>query len=356
MNEISTSLDRVHAAPAIPALPSAGAVITLLCGGALTAGESRAVFADLVAGSLPDPLMAAMFVALRMRGETTANLTGAALALREAAVAFPRPSTVFADSCGTGGDSSGSINVSTAAGIVAAAAGLPVIKHGNGSITSQCGSADVLRMLGAQLDLAPGQSRRVFDETGFCFLFAPLYHPGIAHVGPVRRSLGVRTIMNLLGPCLNPARPEIQLVGVPEPQFLRPVAETLRALGVRRALVVHGSGLDELALHAMTEAVELRDGALEELEITPECAGLERVALASVIGGSPEDNARRLSRLLDGEGKQADEAIVAFNAGALLSLAGVECGLRAGVGRALDTIRSRAAGRLLRDFVEATHA
>src|SRR5439155_4796138 len=182
-------------------------------------------------------------------GETSEELIGAAAALRRAAQPFPSPDYLFADSCGTGGDFSGSINVSTAAGIVAAACGLPVVKHGNRSFTSQCGSADVLEALGAKLDVSAERSRAILDQTGFCFLLAPLYHPGIAHAGPVRRALKVRTIMNLLGPCLNPARPQVQLLGVPDPSLLRPIAETLDALGVERALVVHGSGLDEIALH-----------------------------------------------------------------------------------------------------------
>ncbi|HWJ59152.1 MAG TPA: anthranilate phosphoribosyltransferase [Sphingomicrobium sp.] len=355
MSKFTTLLDRCNSTAAVSAFPSADAFARLLGGFSLTATESRSVFADLVAGALSDSLMAAMFVALRMRGETAEELTGAALALRAAAIEFPAPDTLFADSCGTGGDSSGSINVSTAAGLIAAASGLPLIKHGNGSFTSRCGSADVLRMLGAKLDLSPARSRQVFDEVGFCFLFAPLYHPGIAHAGPVRRALKVRTIMNLLGPCLNPARPEVQLVGVPEARFVRPVAETLRALGTRRALIVHGSGLDELALHGVTEAIELKDGGLDEYEITPEIAGVPRTPLGLVRGGAPEENARRLMQLLDGKGQAADESIVALNAGALLYLAGMAADLREGAACAADTIRSGAGQRLLRQFVEATH-
>lgn len=355
MNALTTLLNRRGSASADGVLPSADPLACLLGGNDLSDREARLIFADLVAGRLSDPLMAALFIALRMQGESAAVLTGAALALREAAAHFSAPDTLFADSCGTGGDSSGSINVSTAAGMVAAAAGLPVAKHGNGSFTSQCGSADVLRALGAKLDIASDHSRRVLDQTGFCFLLAPLYHPGIAHAGPVRRALKVRTVMNLLGPCLNPARPPVQLVGVPEPKFLRPIAETLRALGVQRALVVHGSGLDELALHGMTEAVELRDGKLGELEIMPESAGLPRIELQAIVGGSADGNAVRLRRLLEGDGKAADEAIVAFNAGALLSIAGRAPDLREGVGLALETIRSGAGGRLLQHFIEATH-
>src|SRR3982750_242447 len=277
---------------------SEAAITRLLDGGDLDRDEARGLFSRIVEGSLSEPLMAAAFVALRVKGETAEELTGAALALREAARHFPTPAYLFADSCGTGGDFSGSINVSTAAGLVAAACGLPVVKHGNRSFTSKCGSADVLAALGARLDLTPLESREILDRTGFCFLLAPHYHPGIAHAGPVRRAPKGRTIMNLLGPCLNPARPKVQLLGVAAPKLLRPIAETLRALGVERALVVHGSGLDEIALHGFTSAVSLVGGEIDELEITPEQAGLDRMPVQSIAGGSPEENAARLVALL----------------------------------------------------------
>jgi anthranilate phosphoribosyltransferase len=331
------------------------AVSRLLDGHDLDRGESRELFRTIVEGCLPEPLMAAAFVALRMRGETADELIGAAAALRSAARAFPSPDYLFADSCGTGGDFSGSINVSTAAGLVAAACGLPVVKHGNRSFTSKCGSADVLAALGARLDLSPLESREILDRTGFCFLLAPQYHPGIAHAGPVRRALKVRTIMNLLGPCLNPARPKVQLLGVADPKLLGPIAETLFALGVERALVVHGSGLDEIALHGFTQAIMLRDGAFEDLEITPEQAGLRRLSQDRIVGGTPRQNADRLTRLLDGKGGEADEGIVALNAGALLMTAGRIADLHRGVAMALDAIRSGAAAATLAEFVEASH-
>ena len=331
------------------------AVAQLLDGRDLDRTQAKAVFSTIVCGGLPDPLMAAVFVALRVRGETAEELIGAACALRAAARAFPSPGYVFADSCGTGGDYSGSINVSTAAALVAAACGLPVVKHGNRSFTSKCGSADVLDALGARLDLTPLESREILDQTGFCFLLAPLYHPGIAHAGPVRRSLKVRTIMNLLGPCLNPARPRVQLLGVADPQLLRPIAETLRALGVEKALVVHGSGLDEIAVHGFTQAIRLDHGDFEELEITPEQAGLRRLTVDQIAGGLPQENARRLTKLLSGSGREADESVVALNAGALLTTAGKADSLRAGVAMALDAIRAGRPAGVLQEFVEASH-
>ncbi len=316
--------------------------------------EMRALFGRLVEGGLPDALMAAAFVALRLKGETSDELTGAAFALRSAARPFLRPEGLFADSCGTGGDGSGSINVSTAAGLVAAACGLPIVKHGNRSVTSKCGSADVLEELGTKLDVSADEARAVHDQTGFCFLLAPLYHPGIAHAGPVRRQLKVRTIMNLLGPCLNPARPPVQLLGVAEPQLMQPIAKTLLALGVERGLIVHGSGLDEVAPHAETQAFRIADGRIEELLLTPEDAGFERQPLDQIAGGCPKDNAKRLTDLLHGTGGRADAQVVALNAGALLWVAGVAGSFREGAERALDAMASGKAGMTLDSFVEAS--
>jgi len=343
---------RVTAAPASDVAEIA--IARLLHGNDLDRAAARDLFERIVEGSLSEPLMAATFVALRVRGETSEELIGAAEALREAARAFPAPGYMFADSCGTGGDFSGSINVSTAAGVVAAACGLPVVKHGNRSFTSKCGSADVLEALGARLDLSPLESREVLDQTGFCFLLAPYYHPGIAHAGPVRRALKVRTIMNLLGPCLNPAQPKVQLLGVADPRLLRPIAETLQALGVVRALVVHGSGLDEVALHGFTQAILLNQNSLEEIEITPEEAGLRRLPIDKIVGGTPEENATRLSQVLAGEAREADTSIVALNAGALLMTAGAASNLRTGVGMALDAMTSGRSLELLQRFVEAS--
>ncbi|MEA3033355.1 MAG: anthranilate phosphoribosyltransferase [Sphingomonadales bacterium] len=324
-------------------------------GESIGAEGAEALFGALVEGQLDGPSIAAMLIALRLRGETAEELVGAARALRAADADFPRPDYLFADSCGTGGDGAGTINVSTAAAFVAAAAGLPVAKHGNRSVTSRCGSADVLERLGAKLDVPAEVSRRALDETGICFLFAPRYHPGLRHAGPVRKALKVRTIMNVLGPCVNPAEPGVQLLGVADPNLLEPVAKTLAALGVERALVVHGAGLDEIALHGDTEAVRLEDGRLERLTLTPEQAGLERRPLAGLKGGGPDENAERLKSLLMGYGLAAETETVALNAGALLTTAGLAADLREGTERAMDAIRSAEAYRRLKLFVEASH-
>ncbi len=327
----------------------------LLAGEDLTSDEAEHLFERLVLGKLEPAEIAGMLIALRMKGETAAEMIGAARALSAAAAPFERPDYLFADCCGTGGDGSGMINVSTAAALVAAAAGLPVAKHGNRSVSSKCGSADVLEALGARLDVPPVDARRMLDETGFCFLFAPAYHPGMKHAALVRRQLSVRTVMNLLGPCVNPARPPVQLLGVADPKMLRRVAEVLDAMGVRKALVVHGGGTDEVALHADTRALRLTEGVVEEVEITPEEAGLTRAPLSVVTGGDAAENAVRLRALLDGQGGTAERDIVALNAGALLLAADHATSLRGAVAIALDTLASGASGRLLDCFVEASN-
>ena len=334
--------------------PVANPLPKLLSGEDLPIEDSRDLFERLVLGKLEPAEIAATLVALRMKGETVEEMIGAAHALSEAALPFERPAYLYADCCGTGGDGSGIINVSTAAGFVAAACGLPVAKHGNRSVSSKCGSADVLEALGATIEVSPELARANLDETGFCFLYAPMYHPGMKHAALVRRQLQVRTVMNLLGPCVNPARPPVQLLGVADPRLLRRIAQTLDAMGVREALVVHGAGLDEVALHAETRAIRLSKGELTEIEITPEQAGLTRAPLNTVTGGDATVNAARLRVLLGGRGERAETDIVALNAGALLMTAGKAGDVRDGTGQALEALRSGAAGRVLDAYVEAS--
>jgi anthranilate phosphoribosyltransferase len=334
--------------------PVANPLPKLLSGEDLPIEDSQHLFERLVLGKLEPAEIAATLVALRMKGETVEEMIGAATALSEAALPFDRPDYLYADCCGTGGDGSGLINVSTAAGFAAAACELPVAKHGNRSVSSKCGSADVLEALGARIEVDPALARRNLDDTGFCFLYAPMYHPGMKHAALVRRQLQVRTVMNLLGPCVNPARPPVQLLGVADPRLLRRIAETLAAMGVKEALIVHGSGLDEIALHAETRAIRLSRGALHELEITPEDAGLQRAPMKAVTGGDAAENAVRLRALLDGHGEPAERDIVALNAGALLMTAGKANDLRDGAGQALEALGSGAAGRVLTNWVEAS--
>jgi len=354
------TVTKTAAAPAFQHLPADHGPVPnplpkLLSGDDLPIEDAEHLFERLVLGRLEPAEIAGMLIALRMKGETADEMIGAAQALSAAALPFERPSYLFADCCGTGGDGSGSINVSTAAAFVAAACGLPVAKHGNRSVSSRCGSADVLEALGARIDVSPDRARAMLDEIGFCFLFAPAYHPGMKHAALVRRQLSVRTVMNLLGPCINPARPPVQLLGVADPRMLRRIAEVLGAMGVRQALVVHGSGLDEVALHGETRAIRLSDGETTEIVMSPEDAGLKRAPLDVVVGGDAEENAARLRALLAGQGSQAEADLVALNAGALLMAAGLSEDLRMGVALARDALRSGKAGQVLARFVEVSN-
>lgn len=326
----------------------------LLSGEDLPMDDAEHLFERLVLGKLEPAEIAGMLIALRMKGETAEEMIGAARALSAAAQPFDRPDYLYADCCGTGGDGSGLINVSTATAFVAAAAGLPIAKHGNRSVSSRCGSADVLEALGATIDIPPEKARALLDETGFCFLFAPAYHPGMKHAALVRRQLAVRTVMNLLGPCINPARPPVQLLGIADPKMLRRIAQTLSAMGVREALVVHGSGLDEVALHGETRAIRLSGDEIEEFVITPEDAGLEPAPLKVVTGGDIAENAQRLKALLAGRGARAEEDIVILNTAALLHTAGLVSSLFEGAALARDAISSGGAAVVLDAFVETS--
>ncbi|MGH8225347.1 MAG: anthranilate phosphoribosyltransferase [Gammaproteobacteria bacterium] len=313
----------------------------------LASAELEALFARLIAGKLDPVPLAALLVALKIKGERGGEIAAAARALRAAARPFPRPDYFFADSCGTGGDGKGTLNVSSGVAFAAAACGLPVTKHGNRSVSSRCGSADVFERLGVNVRADAALARRCLDEAGVAFLFAPDYHPGIAHAMAVRRALATRTLFNVLGPLVNPARPPCQLVGVYAPQLVVPVAEALAVLGIERALVVHGDGLDEIALHGPTMAARVRDGEIEELTLTPEQAGLERHPLAALAGGEPEDNALALAAVLAGEKRGAYAEAIALNTGALLWIAERAASLADGTEQAREALASGRAGERL---------
>lgn len=292
-------------------------VLEVLARRPLTREESTATFRALVAGQYGEPEIAAVLAALKTRGETPDVMAGAVEALLASAVPFPRPEYRYADCCGTGGDGTGTVNISTAAAFIAAEIGVPVAKTGNRSVSSRCGSADVLEQLGVRLDPPPEIARRCLDETGVCFVFAPQYHPGVRHAGPVRRALGVRTVFNLVGPIANAARPPWQMMGIYDPALCEPAARTLGLVGREVALVVHGDGVDEVALHGVTRGALLRDGQLREVTISPEEAGLRRAPLETLAGGDPAANADWLVTLLEGRGPDVHRDAVALNAGTL---------------------------------------
>ena len=239
----------------------------------LTSDEAHSAMNVLLEGGASDTEVAGFLVALRMKGETAEELAGFARAMREHMIAVDAGDVV--DNCGTGGDRAGTVNISTAAAFVAAEWGIPIAKTGNRSVSSRCGSADVLEQLGVRLDPPPEVARRCLDELGICFVFAPQYHAGVRHAAPVRKALGVRTVFNLVGPIANAARPTWQMMGIYDPALCEPAARTLALLGRRVALAVHGDGLDEVALHGITRGILLRDGQLEPVTISPADAGLE---------------------------------------------------------------------------------
>lgn len=320
----------------------------LYAGRSLTRDESRDVFEQVMRGECSPVTIAALLVALKAKGEHSDEVAGAAAALRAHARPFPRPDYAFADTCGTGGDGAGTLNISTAVALVLAECGIPVAKHGNRAVSSRSGSADVLEALGLKLDPDPAVARRMLDETGFCFLFAPQYHPAMAHAMPVRRELATRTLFNLVGPLSHPGAPPLQLVGVYDARLCRTVAETLQHLGCETALVVNG-GVDEVALHGPTHAVLLRDDTIEELTLEPADAGLHPRELSALAGGGAADNADALTTLLAGRAEGAYAEAVALNAGAVLWVARRADTLAAGTAAARDAIASgRCHGRLER--------
>lgn len=330
-------------------------ILESLCNGeSLSRDASAALFARIVGGELSEIEIAAILVALRAKGETPDEIAGAARALRQAALRLPARPAGVADTCGTGGDGLGTVNVSTAAALVVAEAGVPVAKHGNRAISSRCGSADVLERCGVRIDAPPAVSTRTLDELNICFLFAPQYHAGMRHAMPVRRALGVRTIFNVLGPLANPAAPSWQVVGVYDPRLCVPVARTLGLLGCAAALVVHGAGLDEIALHGPTTAALLEGGEVRELELGPADFGLPEVGLEELRGGDGDANARWLQDLLAGAGARTHAAAVAANAGALLWVEGRAASLKEGAALASEIIASGRAAERLRRWASAT--
>ena len=291
-------------------------------GHSLSTSESTALFNAVIQGELSNEQIAAMLIALKVRGANTEEITGAVAASLQNAKAFPHPNYSFADIVGTGGDGQNTINISTASAIVAASMGAKVAKHGNRSVSSKSGASDVLTALGVNVNVTPEQARQALDEIGVCFLFAQQYHSGFRHVAPVRAALKTRTIFNILGPLINPARPTYHLLGVYAPELVKTYAETAVALEHQHSFVVHGSGLDEVALHGETQVAEIKNGKIEYFTLTPEDFGLKAQSLESLRGGEPQENAQMLTALLQGKGKAEHANAVAANTALLLKLFG----------------------------------
>jgi anthranilate phosphoribosyltransferase len=324
-------------------------------GTALTRDEAAVAFDRMMSGEATPSQMGGLLMALRVRGETVDEITGAVTAMRAKMIRVSAPPDAV-DVVGTGGDGSGSVNVSTCASFIVAGAGVPVAKHGNRALSSRSGAADCLAALGVRIDLAPVDVGRCIAEAGIGFMFAPTHHPAMKNVGPTRVELATRTIFNLLGPLSNPADVRRQMVGVFSRQWVQPLAEVLRNLGSQQAWVVHGAdGLDEITLTAPTYVAALENGTIRSFEVTPEEAGLGRAPAGSLKGGDAGENAAALRGVLRGDaGPFRDVAL--FNAAAALIVAGRAGDLKQAVGLARESLDSGAAARKLDQLVAVSNA
>ncbi|MBB6056300.1 anthranilate phosphoribosyltransferase [Tolumonas osonensis] len=309
-------------------------------GESLTAEQTEQLFGELLRGEMDPIVLSSLLTAMKVKGESPSEIEGAARALIAAAKPFPRPDYEFCDIVGTGGDGLYTINISSTAAIVGATCGIKVAKHGNRSVSSKTGSSDLLEKLGIKLDMSPETARRCLDEANICFLFAPHYHSGMRFAAPVRQALKTRTIFNVLGPLINPARPTYQLMGVYSPELLEPIAETLQALGLKKGMVAYGSGLDEIAVHGETQVAEINDGKIRYYTLTPNDFGLKYYTLESIQGGTPDENRKITEALLAGKGTDAQQTAIAINLAPLLMMGGLVDNLEQGAEMAMETLRS----------------
>jgi anthranilate phosphoribosyltransferase len=327
--------------------------------------QAREVMTEVLAGKCTDTQIAGLLVALHMKGETVEEIVGFAEAIRAAALPLRLGETsavdvsdterdALVDTCGTGGDASGTFNISTATALVAAGAGVRVAKHGNRSLTSKCGSADVMEALGVKIHLSADRLAACLEEVGMAFLFAPAMHSAMKHVQAARRELGLRTVFNLLGPLTNPAHASAQVVGVYSAELVEKLAEALSMLGLRRALVVHGlDGLDEITITAPTRIAEVRGGSVHSYEVTPEEFGMNRAALDDISGGDATANAAIIRQILDGE-KSPRRDVVLLNAAAAIVVAGKKDHLADALPVAAKSIDGGAAAAKLEALVRFT--
>jgi anthranilate phosphoribosyltransferase len=323
-------------------------------GQTLTEQQAEAAFDIMMSGDATPAQMGGFLMALRVRGETVPEITGAARAMRAKMTTIEAPDGAI-DVCGTGGDGTATYNLSTASQFVIAACGVPVAKHGNRALSSKAGAADVLAALGVNLDADMSLVQKVLNEAGTCFLMAPRHHSAMRHVGPTRVELGTRTIFNLLGPLSNPARVKRQLVGVFSADWVEPLAQVLKGLGHERAWVVHGAdGMDELSTTGVSQVAELKDGEITTFEVTPEEFGLPRASLVDLKGGDGEENARALRALLGGEAGPFRD-IVLLGSAAALTIAGKAADLKEGLVLAAEAIDSGGAAQVLERLVAITN-
>lgn len=320
-------------------------------GNDLTFAEAEALMGEIFT-SATDAQIGALLIALRMKGESVSEIAGFARKMRDSAVRIsPRVKGVLVDIVGTGGDAANTINVSTAAAIVSAACGVPVAKHGNYAVSSKCGSANVLSELGVNISPAPEAVTAMIERLGIGFMLAPIFHPAMKRVAPVRRELGLRTVFNILGPLTNPAGAQAQVIGVYDPLLSLKLASVFQMLGTERAMVVHGCGMDEITNTGETAIAELKDGEIKSYSIMPQDLGYPLAGPGDIAGGTPEDNARKLVAVLKGERSPARD-IVAMNAGAAVYVSGQAASLKEGAMVAEEAISSGRSLDLLHKMVE----
>lgn len=320
----------------------------------LSSSDMHIVMRSIMSGEATPAQIAGFMVALRMKGETVDEIAAAAQVMRELSTKVSINVDTLVDTCGTGGDGSSTFNVSTASAIVAASAGVKIAKHGNRSVSSKCGSADVLEALGVKLDLAPEQVSACVQEVGIGFMFAPMHHSSMKHAITPRKELGVRTLFNLLGPLTNPAGAKRQVLGVFSDQWLEPIAKVLKTLSAQHVLVVHAEdGLDELSIAGPTNVCELHDGNITQYQVTPEDMGLERASLDLIKVNDVQESVAMIRALLAGEAGAAAD-IVSLNAGAAIYVAGLSADLSTGVALAKQKLISGEAAQTLQQLVSFT--
>lgn len=329
---------------------------SLIEGKDLTEEEMLAYMEAIMSGEKSEAEIASFLTALKIKGEAVSEIVAGAKVMRKKAAILDLGGIDSLDTCGTGGDASGTYNISTAVAIVSAAAGIPVVKHGNRSVSSKCGCADVLEASGVKIDLTPDQVKTCVEEIGIGFLFAPTFHSAMRHVGPTRRALGFRTIFNILGPLSNPAGASHQVVGVFDEALTGVFANVLKELGLKHVMVVHGKdGLDEITLTDETYVSELKDGHINSYTLKPEDFGFERCNLEAILGGQTEENVAILKDVLSGaKGPKRD--ILLLNAGAALYTADKVATIQEGIHLAADLIDSGKAIAKLEAFIELTNS
>lgn len=319
----------------------------------LTSKEIQTLLTSCIKGDLSEIQLAAFLMGLRIKGETVEEISGLIHGMRKHMIAFPKFEDAI-DTCGTGGDDAGTFNISTIVALVVAGAGVPVVKHGNKAASSQCGSADVLSELGVEVMLEQKDAKKVFEKVGMVFLFAPLYHPAMKHIAPVRKALGTRTVFNFLGPFLNPAKVKRQLIGVPNKEIAKKLASVAAQLGYEHLMIVtSSSGLDEIDINETTEIFEIKGNKINRLTVDPKKLGFKNISSGALKGGSAQENAQIVQAVLSGE-KGAKRDIVILNSTYALMVSGKVTSVEEGIELATNAIDSGAAKRVLENLIKET--